>query len=424
MTMLHQEYQRVLHESSQYVLLRFPHIIPREIPDLDLLFETREVYQKTIEKLQKEGYIVLSKEKLRTFLGKKAGKTFILFDMYLHVSWWGWKALDKKPIFAHKDGNYPRDEDELLIYIAQGIFKNFGYNKYKTQVVRELLKKDLDWNYIDQQVKRNGWLNPFYNTLNVVRRDTAKVPLQKSFVLKSFLSTMLRKPKRINILLRSMKFFIRKFKKQSTVICLIGVDGSGKSTLIELLSKRVEEFFDKLECTTQKLYFGWTPFLPTTTLISKILKKKKYSIVKEMNKSEKTFSVVQELMLFYYYIEYLSKYLFTVFPQRFGKNVVLIDRYFYDMYVHYSYAKNSKIFSFLMKWYPQPDYTFFLDVPVSVLDARKDEMTVEELTLHRKRYQELQSQLHLPIINTEKSLEECVDQILEEAWKTIARRVA
>jgi len=128
-----------------------------------------------------------------------------------------------------------------------------------------------------------------------------------------------------------------------------------------------------------------------------------------MNKQRKKFSLVQEVMLIYYYIEYLARYVAKI---AFGR--VVIDRYFYDMYAHYDYASRSKVFKLLMKLYPKPDHLFFLDAGVEEARKRKPEMDIELLKLHRQKYLELSSLLKLKRIDTSKSVDESIAEIMRE----------
>ena len=183
-------------------------------------------------------------------------------------------------------------------------------------------------------------------------------------------------------------------------ICFIGTDGSGKSTIVKEIAKRVDG---------RKVYFGWKPFLPSTKLISWIFRKKGYKIADDMNKKQKKFSFVQEIMLVYYYVEYLARYLSKI---AFSSKPVVIDRYFYDMYAHYDYASRSVLFKYLMRIYPKPDYIFFLDVGVEDAKKRKPEMDIELLKMHRDKYIELSEILGIKRIDTRNSVLKTVVEIM------------
>ena len=170
------------------------------------------------------------------------------------------------------------------------------------------------------------------------------------------------------------------------------------------------------------VYFGWKPFLPTTKLLSFILKKRNYQIADKMNNKdnpknkskEHKFSLFQEIMLTYYYIEYLSRYFFQLkLPSLFkNQKIILADRYFYDMYTHYRYAEESFIFPTLLKIMPRPDVTFLLEVDIQTAKQRKPEMDLDLLLEHYQRYQQLSKIIGARIVKTDQRLELSVNEIL------------
>lgn len=204
---------------------------------------------------------------------------------------------------------------------------------------------------------------------------------------------------------------------KNRIICFIGTDGSGKSTLISKTKKKLEE---NKGIKVKEVYFGWKPFLPTTKLLSFILKKRKYQIADEMNNKSKNtekskISLFQEVMLSYYYIEYLSRYLFQLkLPFLFTKEkVILVDRYFYDMYAHYRYASTSNIFPILLTLMPKPKLTIFLDVDVETAKQRKPEMDINLLQEHHQRYQQLSKLINVKTVKTNQNVEHSVQEVME-----------
>ena len=208
--------------------------------------------------------------------------------------------------------------------------------------------------------------------------------------------------------------------KKSSVICLIGTDGSGKSTLVKELTERYKTLFN---ADIENIYFGWKPFLPTTKLISLLLKKRDYKIAESMNKKENVFSFFQEVLFFYYYTEYLARYFFKIGRNFYKKKIIIVDRYLYDVYAHYDYAKKSKLFKILIKSFPAPDYVFFLDVDINTAKQRKPEIDINLLEAHRKNYSELSEIMNFKKIDTTKSIQECADEIVNSTKDIISMRI-
>ena len=190
-------------------------------------------------------------------------------------------------------------------------------------------------------------------------------------------------------------------------ICFLGTDGAGKSTIAK---KLVNELTDK-GFTVKYLYFGWKPFLFTTKIISSLFRKKGYKIAESMNKKKVKLSIIQELMLTYYYIEYLARYLFQVMGR---EDYVILDRYFYDMYAHYGYTSKSIVFKHLIKMYPKPYRLFFLDVEIDVAKERKPEMDINLLREHKNKYEELRNIVDMIRIDSSETIEKNIMDIMEK----------
>ena len=193
--------------------------------------------------------------------------------------------------------------------------------------------------------------------------------------------------------------------KKSKVICFIGTDGSGKSTLI----REVSDAYVNRGIRTKLVYFGWRPFLPTTKLFSYFFRKNGFKIVETSNKKKAKFSLLQETMLLYYFFEYLARYFVEILL---SSKTMLVDRYFYDLYAHYDYAQTSRLFKYLMKLYPKPDCLFFLDAGVALAKQRKPEMDETLLEKHHKKYEELRKMIFAYKIDTSKNIKDCVDEIV------------
>lgn len=427
------------HEKKiSYLLLRYPHLLPRSLTDLDILVETQDDYRKAKNFLIHEGFIEIDQEHYRTFLAKKEGNTLLVIDLYKEVSWLGWIVLKKDQLFQRKRVVeptiiVPSNEDELLIYLAQALFKNHGLNEYKTELMHLLLKKKLDYKYILAQTSENRW-NAGYNLLITKLQDRNLSTINVSYleVLSSLLRSSICVPRFFQLIGRTIRYGIRHIApyKRTTTICFIGVDGVGKSTIIKEIEQRSPLFFEKFNLKTKKEYFGWRPFLPTTKLISGMMKKKDYKIVESLNEQNKASSATKKvsfktnLVLLYTFIDYLAKYLAVIGIKRAKRRLLFVDRWFYDMYVHYQGARHSGFFKHLLNIYPRPDYIFLLKAPLEVLESRKKEMSTQQLQDHLQAYTHLAHLLDIPTIDTTKSIDEVCDEILSVVWKDVAKGYA
>ena len=188
-------------------------------------------------------------------------------------------------------------------------------------------------------------------------------------------------------------------------ICLLGIDGSGKSTLVkELCSSLRQKNID-----VQAYYFGWKPFLPTTKLFSHLFRVKSYRITSAFNIKKRNFSILQEIVLCYFFVEYVARYLWIK-----RCSVIIFDRYFYDLYAHYSYAERSLVFPLLLRLFPRPDYLYILDVLPEISHQRKPEVDVAQVHEHRNRYLTLAQKLKASILLTNEPVHVTLGNILED----------
>ena len=206
--------------------------------------------------------------------------------------------------------------------------------------------------------------------------------------------------------------------RKSRVICFLGTDGAGKSTIIRELAQDLKG--SDLTCHVE--YFGWKPYLPTTKLISWILGKKRINIVEKMNEKSKDgkktkedkhhkIDLLQELLIGYYFIEYLSRYLIKIWPKKFKYQAILVDRYFYDFYAHYDYAPKSGLFRLLLRIFPRPNYLFLLIIDEKTAFLRKGEMNPHILKEHKRKYFELAKIINPNIIDTSKDIKTSLSEI-------------
>jgi thymidylate kinase len=209
---------------------------------------------------------------------------------------------------------------------------------------------------------------------------------------------------------------------------LIGTNGSGKTTLTRKTLeayKPITDFFNG----QFGYYFGWDPILPFTRFASKIAKKKKKRVFDGLQ--QHSFSLMKEILIFYNYLEYLSRYLFMIFPKLSRKKLVITDRYFYDIYAQYGYSSNSPISRLLIKMYPKPDYIFILDAELDVLlkrdkdtglfsdvkrSGKRKVKSINYLTAQKKRYRQLKDMFDGYMIDTQEHIENNIRYIIKKTW--------
>lgn len=170
--------------------------------------------------------------------------------------------------------------------------------------------------------------------------------------------------------IRVLKRLIRPTGMQIT---LLGPDGSGKSTLIELMRKNLGEFFRR-----SKIYH----FRPRcfespgdSNPVTEPHGKPSSGMARSMAK------------LLYYFLDYWAAYLLKLPRLKVESTLIIFDRDFDDLFVdprRYCLAPSSLwLARLLRKFLPNPDICFILDVEPTACHARKPELPVAELQRQR-----------------------------------------
>ena len=187
----------------------------------------------------------------------------------------------------------------------------------------------------------------------------------------------------------------------------------------------------------EQIYFGWKPEFFLTKILSKVNKKTNTISFNEMNitkkKKENKFNLKKEILFVYIFLEYIYRYYTTLHPKLKKKYVIITDRYFYDIYGQYPYAKKSIILPTLIKLFPNPNKTYILEVEVRELQQRKktDKNTQHIIEKEREIYpahyleQQRENYLYLSkiikstILDARNNTNEKEKIVIEQTWKEI-----
>jgi len=188
------------------------------------------------------------------------------------------------------------------------------------------------------------------------------------------------------------------FLKKGKLVCFIGIDGSGKSTL----SKMLYEHLKKRNIKCKHVYGRLLPKLtkPIFIIAQKIFLKKSKSNYKLYSKTKqdiiKKHGFLSKIYTYLLLFEYFWLILFKIrIPLALGYMIVC-DRYVYDTVINdfpvTTYREKcivswiNKIFEFA----PYPDITFLVDVPEDVAMNRKDDIPdIEYVKEKRNLYNNL-----------------------------------
>mgnify|MGYP006075662423 CR=1 FL=1 len=295
-----------------------------------------------------------------------------IIDIWDSLEWKGIPYMflqkDKKEItFTTERGiNFFSQKEQLLLAICKCITQT---GKIKKKYEDKYINKDLSSDLIE-----------YFNFDYLKIQNTSKL---RRFLALSFYS-------KGNFIKSSIYWFIifagYFFKKKGIFIELVGPDGSGKTSLSELLVDKKKFFADS------KYFHGRIPILPR---ISNILQFKKTSperlqpnselqLQLHQNTSIKKFTI---LHIFYYSFDAILSRLKLFFWLR-RDQIIVVDRSPYDIYARGDYAKiNNLLKKFYVYSHPRPCLRLLLKAKPETINLRKNELTVSEIIHQYSAYE-------------------------------------
>lgn len=173
------------------------------------------------------------------------------------------------------------------------------------------------------------------------------------------------------------------FNNRGFTITFSGVDGAGKSTVIEHVAHKIEKQLRK----PVVLLRHRPSILPILSVWTKGKEKAHQDTISSLPRQGKNGSFISSLIRFsYYYIDYLIGQFYIYFKYILRGKVVIYDRYYFD-FINDSKRSNiqlsKKITSFGYNLLMKPKFNFFLFADANTILNRKKELskaTIEKLT--------------------------------------------
>jgi len=163
-------------------------------------------------------------------------------------------------------------------------------------------------------------------------------------------------------------------RPRGVLVVLVGPDGAGKTTL----SNAVCERFAATHIPTSPVYLGaQQPMLPTRKWSREIRRKLGYTpkerVIKDVNRRLRLRGLVHIMM------DKWLRYLVEVRPRLARGEVVVLDRYFYDLRTFpHPLVQTPWVEAIVMACIPRPAIIFCLQADPALIAARKHELTVAE----------------------------------------------
>ena len=178
--------------------------------------------------------------------------------------------------------------------------------------------------------------------------------------------------------------------KPTIVISFMGVDGSGKSTLIEKLRKKLSKKYKKIK------YLHLRPYL--FLLDKSTVNNNPHYLKPPLSPFESLIKIL--IWLFMY-----KCFFFLNFKKK--NHLIIFDRYAHDLWldkIRYRFNLSNSLTKYILNLFPEPHLWIFLKAPIKIIEKRKKELPTNELTKQMKAYMNFaRVKKNSLIINTTKS---------------------
>lgn len=206
------------------------------------------------------------------------------------------------------------------------------------------------------------------------------------------------------------------------LITFSGLDGSGKSTLVEYLKDSLERQNKKVVVSHMNYDVGLYSLLRAVgTRFAEVSGDAKTPAERTHAPRDRAFEgnfptksaklryrLVwnRDLRFLVYSLDVLIFFFYRVYVERIHRQVLIMDRYFYDTVVDITGARRSFRTSFLSWLAPAPDLPIYLDCEPEKAFGRKNEYSVDFLNNRRLSYLQLISGLPgMVVISTDQDLD-------------------
>jgi len=199
--------------------------------------------------------------------------------------------------------------------------------------------------------------------------------------------------------------------KRNLMLAFVGIDGSGKSSLIEGLKERLRQ--DGLKTRVVYMGLGSNQKIPFLGEIMKIYSKLRYGERVEKKGYHKSRDNYRERNLFWLLVQYTDLWIRYLGAKKYSKkSIVLFDRFFYDGLI-LSSDLGFKIFKHIT---PLPDRSFLIKAPASVIMRRKNEAGSKDIKEYYSRAKRLEKSFEIIVIDNTKEIQKVVNRIYDEIF--------
>ena len=290
-----------------------------------------------------------------------------------------------------------KGNDLLMINVNELLRK-----KIKIKIKDTFFYKVFDLDEIDYYIKKKAYKNSdvaqYINYFKILDINISKEYIDnKYFFWKRYFNSKSYKGKfYINKIFLLMK---RLFERPSLTISFLGPDGSGKSTIIDIIVNN--------RMFINQYYFHLKPLKS---------KNENNTTVEDPHKYPPYSKLKSYIKLLYFIYQYNFGWLKNIMPLKIKSSLIIFDRYYDDMLVdtkRYRYGASVGVVKFARQFLPKPDIYFILTTDPKVIYERKQEVPFEELERQVKEYRALADGKRYFNIDVNRSPEDIAQEIMD-----------
>lgn len=215
------------------------------------------------------------------------------------------------------------------------------------------------------------------------------------------------------------------FLQKGMIITFSGVDGAGKSTIIDSAKKAIQEKYRK-KLVVLRHRPSILPILSSFKYGKKNAELRAASKLPRQGTNSSTIS--STLRFIYYFADYLFGQIYIYFRYVCRGYIVLYDRYYFDFIndaKRSNITANKKLVKFLYHFVYKPDLNFFLYADPETILSRKKELKKTEISTLTKSYSNLFDEYQKNYSNSKYvqikniNLDETIDKVMYEFGKAV-----
>lgn len=310
--------------------------------------------------------------------------------------------------------------DKLLFHAGIGESVDPKYDDVFCRYANDNLKKSL--------VLFFGWADGCQRYKSIVDKNVSMIPLESRFQRLSLMFRGIgRRP-----LTGLVGFFgfclyqlIGFYRFGGLWISFSGPDGCGKTTLLDQVNSQLFKWYG--ENIVRQYHFRPKALPRIADIFSKIISNTSVDDdFHNPHRARPSGPFLSTVRLLWFWADYIFGYVLYILPRLRKREVIIFDRYVFDLIADPNRCRISlpqSVLNFLLRITPIPAYSFFIEVPADLVFQRKTELSEREILRQNNVYSDLAHGKFLIPIPNKAEAEDAVVHICDVLSKAEDRRI-